>query len=214
MTAIAGDLRARAKAVRAGDAPPTLRKAARALVKTGPERVPLTQVFLLKKAKWIEGGQVMMAREWTDVPVSTAIAARAIELGVAVAVGDPKAKDLRKNMQPVFRHQEHRQSHAQKMPWLQDTFPGDPQRAWQRRANPVLIGLLHFAPEFRTPPSTTTSSLKPMSWMDDSESVPVIRLATSRVRFRIGTGRIKIRGEKHVQAGVPGIRHVDAALAE
>src|SRR5262245_30216938 len=27
---------------------------------------------------------------------------------------------------------------------LHDPFPGDPQRAWQRRANPVLIALLHL----------------------------------------------------------------------
>jgi hypothetical protein len=30
---------------------------------------------------------------------------------------------------------------------LQDAIPGDPQRAWQRRPKPVLIDLLHFAPE-------------------------------------------------------------------
>ena len=29
------------------------------------------------------------------------------------------------------------------MPWLQDPLPGDPQRAWQRRANTVLINPLH-----------------------------------------------------------------------
>src|SRR5271169_3088595 len=43
----------------------------------------------------------------------------------------------------------HRQSHAQKMPGLQDPFPGDPQRAWQRRANPVRIVLLHLVLESR-----------------------------------------------------------------
>jgi hypothetical protein len=36
----------------------------------------------------------------------------------------------------------HRQSRAQKMPGLQDPFPSDPQRAWQRRrANPVRLVL-------------------------------------------------------------------------
>jgi hypothetical protein len=30
------------------------------------------------------------------------------------------------------------------MPGLQDPFPGDPQRAWQGRANPVCIALLHL----------------------------------------------------------------------
>jgi hypothetical protein len=35
------------------------------------------------------------------------------------------------------------------MPGLQDPFPGDPQRAWQRRANPVLIALLHLVLESR-----------------------------------------------------------------
>jgi dipeptidase len=32
---------------------------------------------------------------------------------------------------------------------LQDPFSGNPQRAWQRRANPVCIALLHLAPESR-----------------------------------------------------------------
>src|SRR4029077_16801953 len=46
-------------------------------------------------------------------------------------------------------HRPPRQSHAQKIPWLQDPFSGNPQRAWQRRANPVCIALLHLAPESR-----------------------------------------------------------------
>ena len=46
-------------------------------------------------------------------------------------------------------HRHHRQSHAQKVPGLQDPFPGDPQRAWQRRANPVRIALLHLVLESR-----------------------------------------------------------------
>ena len=46
-------------------------------------------------------------------------------------------------------HRHHRQSHAQKMPGLQDPFPGDPQRAWQRRANRVRIALLHLVLESR-----------------------------------------------------------------
>src|SRR5208282_4985805 len=33
------------------------------------------------------------------------------------------------------------------MPRLQDAVPGDPQRTWQRRANPLLIDPLHLAPE-------------------------------------------------------------------
>jgi IS30 family transposase len=36
-----------------------------------------------------------------------------------------------------------------KMTGLQDPLPGNPQRAWQRRANPVCIALLHLAPESR-----------------------------------------------------------------
>src|SRR3977135_4303941 len=39
------------------------------------------------------------------------------------------------------------QAHAEKMPRFQDAIPGDTQRAWQRRANPVLIDPLHLAPE-------------------------------------------------------------------
>jgi hypothetical protein len=35
------------------------------------------------------------------------------------------------------------------MPGLQDPFSGNPQRAWQRRANPFCITLLHLAPESR-----------------------------------------------------------------
>ena len=38
-------------------------------------------------------------------------------------------------------------SHAEKMPRFQDAIPGDPQRAWQRRANPVFINPLHLASE-------------------------------------------------------------------
>jgi len=48
-----------------------------------------------------------------------------------------------------FRTSSSLQSHAQKMPMLQDPFSGNPQRAWQRRANPVCIALLHLAPESR-----------------------------------------------------------------
>jgi hypothetical protein len=33
------------------------------------------------------------------------------------------------------------------MPGLQDAVPGDPQRAWQRRPNPVFLPPLHLAPE-------------------------------------------------------------------
>ncbi len=36
---------------------------------------------------------------------------------------------------------------SKKMPRFQDTIPGDPQRAWQRRANPGFIDPLHLAPE-------------------------------------------------------------------
>src|ERR1700730_8757784 len=49
------------------------------------------------------------------------------------------------------RHRPHCQSHAEEMPRFQDAVPGDPQRTWQRRANPVLIDPLHLAPE-STPP--------------------------------------------------------------
>jgi hypothetical protein len=41
-------------------------------------------------------------------------------------------------------HRPHCQSHAEKMPRFQDAIPDDPQRAWQRRANPVLIDPLHL----------------------------------------------------------------------
>src|SRR3982075_1147696 len=44
-------------------------------------------------------------------------------------------------------HRPNCQSHAEKMPRVQDAIPGNPQRAWQRRANPVLINPLHLAPE-------------------------------------------------------------------
>src|ERR1700704_1959709 len=48
---------------------------------------------------------------------------------------------------PTKKHRPHCQSHAEKMPRFQDAIPGDTQRAWQRRANPVLIDPLHLAPE-------------------------------------------------------------------
>src|SRR5437660_7927635 len=44
-------------------------------------------------------------------------------------------------------HRPHWQSHAEKIPRVQDAIPGNPQRAWQRRANPVLINPLHLAPQ-------------------------------------------------------------------
>ena len=50
-------------------------------------------------------------------------------------------------------HRHDRQSHAQKMPGLQDPSSGNPQRAWQRRANPVCLALLHLAPESGGPAS-------------------------------------------------------------
>src|SRR5262249_28059680 len=46
-------------------------------------------------------------------------------------------------------HRHHRQPDAKKMLGLHDPFAGDPQRAWQRRANPVLIALLHLVLESR-----------------------------------------------------------------
>src|SRR5262245_44218144 len=51
-------------------------------------------------------------------------------------------------------HRHHRQPDAKKMLGLHDPFPGDPQRAWQRRANPVLIALLHLVLESRGDAST------------------------------------------------------------
>jgi hypothetical protein len=53
-----------------------------------------------------------------------------------VAPSDRHRQSVRRG-NPGHRH--YRQSHAQKMPGLQDPFSGNPQRAWQRRANPVCI---------------------------------------------------------------------------
>ena len=53
-------------------------------------------------------------------------------------VASPSTRDRPSVRRRNPGHRHHRQSHAQKMPGLQDPFPGDPQRAWQRRANPVL----------------------------------------------------------------------------
>ncbi len=50
---------------------------------------------------------------------------------------------------PGHRHK--RQSHPEKMPGLQDAVPGDPQRARQRRTNPLLIKSLRLAPESTLP---------------------------------------------------------------
>src|SRR5207344_2469199 len=63
-----------------------------------------------------------------------------------VASSDRHRQSVRRG-NPGHRHD--RQSHAQKMPGLQDPSSGNPQRAWQRRANPVCIALLHLAPESR-----------------------------------------------------------------
>ena len=59
-------------------------------------------------------------------------------LRTLVAPSDRHRQSVRRG-NPGHRH--HRQSHAQKMPGLQDPFSGNPQRAWQRRANPVHIKL-------------------------------------------------------------------------
>ena len=55
-----------------------------------------------------------------------------------VAASDRHRQSVRPG-NPGHRH--HRQSHAQKMPWLQNSFSGNPQRPWQRRANPVHVKL-------------------------------------------------------------------------
>jgi hypothetical protein len=47
---------------------------------------------------------------------------------------------------------------AEKMSRLQDALPGDPQRAWQRRPNPLLLNLLRFAPESTSCQSTDANS--------------------------------------------------------
>src|ERR1700730_14066902 len=60
------------------------------------------------------------------------------------------------------RHRPHCQSHAEEMPRFQDAVPGDPQRTWQRRANPVLIDPLHLAPE-STPSGISGSENKLIS---------------------------------------------------
>jgi hypothetical protein len=46
------------------------------------------------------------------------------------------------------------------------SIPGDPQRAWQRRANPVLINPLHLAPE------STPASSPDCPMADDSAADP------------------------------------------
>jgi Mg-chelatase subunit ChlI len=38
-------------------------------------------------------------------------------------------------------------AHAEKMPGLQEAVPSHSQRAWQRRANPLLMNPLRLAPE-------------------------------------------------------------------
>ena len=48
------------------------------------------------------------------------------QIGLLKALGHSVAQSLKRS---VVRN---RQSHAQKMPWLQDLLPGDPQRAWER----------------------------------------------------------------------------------
>jgi hypothetical protein len=48
------------------------------------------------------------------------------------------------------------------MPRLQDFLSGNPQRAWQRRANPICIALLHLAPESRTRLSGRMSHDRPV----------------------------------------------------
>jgi len=58
------------------------------------------------------------------------------------APSDRHRQSLRRG-NPGHRH--FHQSHAQKMPWHQDSFSGNPQRGWQRRTNQVCIALLHLA---------------------------------------------------------------------
>ena len=72
-----------------------------------------------------------------------------------VASSDRHRQSVRRG-NPGHRHD--RQSHAQKMPGLQDPSSGNPQRAWQRRANPLCIALLHLAPESRAAPKTSAKN--------------------------------------------------------
>jgi hypothetical protein len=67
-----------------------------------------------------------------------------------VAASDRHRQSVRPG-NPGHRH--HRQSHAQKMPGLQDSFSGNPQRAWQRRAKSgSRKAPLHLALESRRSP--------------------------------------------------------------
>ena len=68
----------------------------------------------------------------------------AAPIATLVAASDRHRQSVRRRN---AGHHPHHQSHAEKMPRFQDAIPGDPQRVWQRRANPVFIDPLHLAPE-------------------------------------------------------------------
>src|ERR1700730_14108512 len=90
-------------------------------------------------APWPPGSAMLMplgrrAESQTPMAACGALAAASHRFRSPVRRGNPG-------------HRHNRQSHAEKMSRLQDALPGDPQRAWQRRPNPLLLNPLRFAPE-------------------------------------------------------------------
>src|ERR1700730_17292861 len=90
-------------------------------------------------APWPPGSAMLMplgrrAESQTPMAACGALAAASHRFRSTVRRGNPG-------------HRHNRQSNAEKMSRLQDALPGDPQRAWQRRPNPLLLNPLRFAPE-------------------------------------------------------------------
>ena len=101
-----------------------------------------------------------------------------------------------------------RQSHADKMPRFQDDISGDPQRAWQRRANPVFIDPLHLAPKSagglraRIAGRAVSRQSTGFGNRSDNQISPSSQFAETIHCLAVGFGRDNLEARRAQQVGV------------
>ena len=86
------------------------------------------------------------------------------------------------------------------MPRVQDAIPGNPQRAWQRRANPVLINPLHLAPESTAADPNHPNHAEAKEWLDEYDPKVInelpIKYALSRMANRRNAAKTRLANKK------------------
>lgn len=93
VTMIAGVLRARARATIAGTAPANLPQAAPAPIPTPPPP-PTERLFMLRHAKYRDDVGLHLIPRFSDADLPLVVAARALAVGAAVPLNDPRRKRL------------------------------------------------------------------------------------------------------------------------